>query len=68
LMLYSRKRFMKKLLFRFFVFAIIYMIIYNFYMINELEDRTYELKNCFEEAKAKHNKLRVIVQQLYERR
>ncbi len=57
---------MKKWLFKLFVFAIIYMIIYNFIMINELVDRTYELKNCFEEVKAKHNSLRVIVQKIYE--
>lgn len=65
-MLFLVRREVKKWLFKLFVFAIVYMIIYNFIMINELVDRTYELKNCFEEVKAKHNTLRIIVQKIYE--
>jgi hypothetical protein len=35
-------------------------------MIIELDKRTYELRSCFEEVKAKHNELKRIVQQIYE--
>jgi len=45
----------------------LYMLIHSYLAVGELDTRTYELKNCFDEAKAKHNKLVEIVHNMKER-
>ena len=58
---------MLKFLFRLLVIFGIYMLIHSYWAVGELDMRTHELKNNFEEVKAKHNKLTAIVKILSER-
>lgn len=58
---------MFRVLFKFLVLFSIYMLLYSFWAVDKLDTRTYELKSCFEELQAKHNKLVEIVRYMEER-
>ena len=58
---------MSKVLFRLLVILGIYMLVHSYWAVGELDMRIHELKNSFDEVKAKHNKLTAIVKILSER-
>jgi hypothetical protein len=58
---------MRKWLFRFFVIFLLYVLFRTAWAVDRLESNQLILKNCFEEVKAKHNKLKEIVRLFHDR-
>jgi len=48
------------------ILVLLYMVFYSYFAVKDIELRQEILKNCFEEVKTKHNRLRVIVQRMWE--
>jgi len=55
-----------KLVLRLMIIFLVFLVLRATWAIDRLEGQNLILKNCFEEMKVKHNRLRVIVQGIYE--